>query len=203
MQDCDVLIAHMLLNNFLDKSYASNPYRVQVYLKQGGLSRRLDEGQKASIDLLRPERAARNNHHTREGGSLGGKRTNKDVDIVDDYSGEDGEEEGRVARQGNIPESSGAKRRRSSYHQRQTSSSWIPAAALEMDLDSDAGGNADGDSESEPEDMVWKGNLRGAPAVTHRTLTNKSSTRRKADVTSRPSGASEVVYDEVIDISSE
>ncbi len=42
IQDSDVLIANMLLNNFLDKSYSSNAYKVQVYVKPGTLSRRLE-----------------------------------------------------------------------------------------------------------------------------------------------------------------
>jgi hypothetical protein len=203
MQDCDVLIDHMLLNKYLDKLITANAYKVQVYVKPGALSRRLDEGQ-FYIQLPLPGRVARNNHRAREGGRAGGKRTNADVDVVEDYSGEDGEE-----RLENAPESSSAKRRRrSNYHQHHASSSWVPAAALEMDSDSDVEGNADGDSESEPGDLEWKGNLRGAPVVTHRTLRNKSSAQRKAVVASRPSGPSAVnalpIYDnEVIDISSE
>lgn len=204
MQDCDVLIDHMLLNKYLDKLITANAYKVQVYVKPGVLSRRLDEGQ-FYIQLLLPGRVVRNNHRAREGaGRAGGKRTNADVDVVGDFSGEDGEE-----RQENAPESSSAKRRRrSSYEQHHASSSRVPAAALEMDSDSDVEGNADGDSESESGDLGWKGNLRGAPAVAHRTLRNKSSAQRKAGVASRPSGASTVnallIYDnEVIDISSE
>jgi hypothetical protein len=210
IQDSDVLIANMLLNNFLDKSYSSNAYKVQVYVKPGTLSRRLDGGQKFFIHLLLPERVTRNNHRAREGGSAGGKRTNADIDIAEDHSGEDGEEEGRVGRLGKAPESSSAKRRRSSYHQNHTSSSWVPAAAPDMHFDSDVGANADEDGGSEPEseDMEWKGNLRGAPAVTHRTLRGKSSAQSKAGGAPRSSGASDAnalpVYgDEVIDISSE
>ena len=68
--------------------------------------------------------------------------------------------------------------------------------------------NAEADSEYESEDLEWKGNLRGAPAVAHRTLRDRSSAQGKAGVASRPSGASEMnvlpIYDdEVIDISSE
>jgi hypothetical protein len=203
MQDCDVLIDHMLLNKYLDKLITANAYKVQVYVKPGALSRRLDGGQ-FCIQLLLPGRVARNNHRAREGGRAGGKRTNADVDVVEGYSGEDGEE-----RLENAPESSSAKRRRrSSYDQHHASSSRVPAAALEMDSDSDVEGNADGDSEFESGDLGWKGNLRGAPAVAHRTLRNKSSAQSKAGVASRPSGASTVnalpIYDdEVIDISSE
>jgi hypothetical protein len=199
----------MLLKNFLDKSITSNSYRVQVYVKPGALSRRLEKDQ-FYIQLPLPGRVARNNR-VREGGRAAGKRTNADVDVVADYAGDDGEGD-RAERPENAPESSSAKRRRrssSSYHQHHASSSRVPAAAaLEMDFDSDVEGNADEDTISESEDMEWKGNLRGAPAVAHRTLRNKSSAQRKAGVGSRPSGASETnplpIYDnEVIDISSE
>jgi len=202
MQDSDILIDHMLLKKFLDKLITSNAYKVQVYVKPGALSRRLDEGQKLRIQLLRPGRAARNNHHAREGGGAGGKRTNVDVDVVGDYGGEDGDgEENSVERFKNTPESSSVKRRRrSSYDQQHASTSWVPAA-LEMDSDSDVEGNADENSEIGSEDLEWKSNLRGAPAVSHRTLKNKSSAQKKAGVASRPSLP---IYDnEVIDISSE
>ena len=84
----------------------------------------------------------------------------------------------------------------------------VPAAALEMDYGSDVEGNAGEDSDYESEDLEWKGNLRRAPAVTHRTLRNKSSAQRERGVASRPSVASEIneqpIYDnEVIDISCE
>ena len=216
MQDSDVLIAHMLLNKYLDKLITSNAYKEQVYMKPGALSRRLDESQKFCIQLLLPERVVRNNHRAREGGRASGKRRNADIDDVEDYSGEDGEED-RVERLGNSPESSSAakRRRRSSYNQHHASSSRVPAAvaaaaALEIDFDSGVEEDADEDSEYESEDLEWKGNLRGALAVAHRTLRNKSHGRaqRKAGVASRPSGASEmdelpIFDDEVIDISSE
>ncbi|KAF8488965.1 P-loop containing nucleoside triphosphate hydrolase protein [Russula emetica] len=198
--DSDILIDHMLLKKFLDKLITSNAYKEQVYVKPGALSRRLDQGEKLYIQLPRPKRVARDNHRAREGGRAGEKRTNADVDVVEDYGGEDGEED-----RGNAPESSSAKRRRrSSCDQHHASSSAVLAAALEMDLDSDVEGNADEDSEYDSEDMQWKGNLRGAPVVTHRTLRNKNlnSAQRKAGVASRPS-ALPTYDDEVIDISSE
>ena len=201
MQDSDIVIAHMLLKKFLDKLVTANAYKVQVYVKPGALSRRLEDGQ-FNIQLPLPGRVARNNHRAKEGGRAGGKRTNADVDVVEGHDGEDGEED-RVERLENAPESSSAKRRRrSSNHQHHASSSRVPAAALEMDFDLAVEGNADEDSEYGSEDMEWKGNLRGAPATTHRTLRNKSSGQRKtAGVASRPSLP---IYDnEVIDISSE
>jgi hypothetical protein len=112
MQDGDVLIAHMLLKKFLDKSITANAYKVQVYVKPGVLSRRLEKDQ-FYIQLPLPRRVARNNHHAREGGHAGGKRTNADVDVVEDYAGK-GEEEDRVMRLENAPGSSSAKRRRRS-----------------------------------------------------------------------------------------
>jgi hypothetical protein len=232
MQDSEVLIATMLLERFLDKSYTSNAYKVQVYIKPGTLSRRLDEGQKLFIHLLLPERVVRNNRQAREGGGPGGKRKaagghpiksishgtggtggdgseeeeeedeGADEDIVVDYGGEDEEGEGQ-------PESSSAAKRRrrsSNQHRHHQSSSWVPSAAA-LDFDSDVGGNqqealvADAESEWEVEDVEWKGNLRGAPAVTHRATlrSSGSSAQRKAAVVS---GAS-ALLDEVIDISSD
>ena len=235
-----MLIANMLLERFLDKSYTSNAYKVQVYIKPGTLSRRLDEGQKLSIHLLLPERVARNNRLTKEGGGPGGKRkaaggrpikrmsngtsatigdgsededADADADIVVDYSDEDGDEKGWIGREEG-PESSSAKRRRRSSNQHhQQSSSWIPSAELDVDLD--VGGNQQEevvpDSESERDGAEWKGNLRGAPAVTHRTLRNGprsgSSAQRNAVVVSRPSGSSGMDalldHSEIIDISSD
>ena len=199
----------MLVKKLLDKLITANAYKVQVYVKPGALSRRLDGGDKLLIQLPLPGRVARNNQRAGEGSRVaGGKRTNADVeDIVEDHGGEDGEKD-QVERPGNAPESSSAKRRRSSYHQHHASTSSVPVAALEMDFDSDVERNAGEDSEYESEDLGWKGNLRGAPVVTHRTLRNKSSAQGMAGVASRPSGASGVnalpTYDdEVIDISSE
>ena len=235
-----MLIANMLLERFLDKSYTSNAYKVQVYMKPGTLSRRLDDGQKFSIHLLLSERVVRSNRLAREVSGPGGKRkaaggrTNRrissgagatvgdgseededidaDSDIVVDYSDADADEEGRVGRD-NAPESSSAKRRRrsSGQHQHQ-SSSWVPSAAAASDADWDVGGNEQDevvpDSESERDGGEWKGNLRGAPAVTHRTLRSSGSTaQRKAAVVSRPSGFSGMNalldYSEIIDISSD
>lgn len=244
MQDTEMLIANMLLERFLDKSYTSNAYKVQVYIKPGTLSRRLDEGQKLSIHLLLSERAARNNRLVKEGGGPGGKRkaagkrpikrmsngasatvgdgseededADADADIVVDYSDEDGDEEGWIGRE-NAPESSSAKRRRRSSNQHQhQSSSWVPSAAA-LDVDFDVGGNQQEevvpDSESERDGIEWKGNLRGAPAVTHRTLRNGlrsgSSAQGNAAVVSRPSGSSGMGanafldHSEIIDISSD
>jgi hypothetical protein len=240
----------MLLERFLDKSYTSNAYKVQVYIKPGPLSRRLDESQKLVVDLLPPERVARNN--AREGGGPGGKRkaaggraikkisnctgatagdeseeeedANWDADIVVDHSRENWEEEEGRAGWENAPESSSAakRRRRSSGPHHQSTSSWVTsAAAVILDVDSDVGGNGSGnrqeasaaydaDSGSELEDVVeWEGNLRGAPAVTHRTLRSGlgsgSSAQRKAAVVSWPSGAPgrSMLQDEIMDISSE
>lgn len=237
-----MLIANMLLERFLDKSYTSNAYKVQVYMKPGTLSRRLDDGRKFSIHLLLSERVARSNRLAREGSGPGGKRKaaggrpnrrisggtgatagdgseedediDADFDIVVDYSDADADEEGRVGRD-NAPESSSAKRRRrsSGQHQRQ-SSSWVPsAAAAALDVDWDVGGNEQDevvpDSESERDGVEWKGNLRGAPAVTHRTLRSSGrSAQRKAAVVSRPSGSSGMKnalldHSEIIDISSD
>lgn len=207
MQDCDILIDHMLVKKFLDKVITANAYKVQVYVKPGALSRRIDEGDKFQIQL---PRMTRNNHRAREGSRADGKRKNADVeDVVEDYGAEGGEED-RIERLENAAESSSAKRRRrSSDHQPHASTSTVPAAALEMDFDDlDVDVNAEADSEYESEDLEWKGNLRGAPAVAHRTLRDRSSAQGKAGMASRPSGASEMnvlpIYDdEVIDISSE
>jgi hypothetical protein len=84
-----------------------------------------------------------------------------------------------------------------------------------LDVDLDVVGNQQEevvpDSESERDGAEWKGNLRGAPAVTHRTLRNGprsgSSAQRNAAVVSRPSGSSGMDalldHSEIIDISSD
>jgi hypothetical protein len=191
----------MLLEGYFEKTYASGQYRVQVYVQPGALARRLDEGQKLVIQLLTPVSRDR---QTKEGGkkrksgppprlsngstATRGSEEDEDSDIIF-LDGEDEED-------GVGPESapgSSSKRPRSSYR---------PSGVLTRLDDSDAwmGDNIAGDADSESEDAEWKGNLRGGPAVTHRTL--RSSPRRKA---SFPSGSGvNTIYDnEVIEILSE
>ena len=92
-----------------------------------------------------------------------------------------------------VPGSS-SKRPRSSYR---------PSMVPTLD-DSDVGmknGDTDAaDDDDESEDAEWKGNLRGGPAVTHRTL--RSSPRGKASFTSG-SGVNTIYDNEVIEILSE
>jgi hypothetical protein len=166
----------MLLKNYLEKSYTSSQYKVHVYVQPGVLARRLDEGQKLVIQFLLPERGSRD-RQTKEGGkkrkagprprlsngsaTTHGSEEDDDSDVID--------LDGEVAEDGFGQESApgpSSKRRRSGYR------SEVP---IRLD-DSDAGmadhATADNDSEYESEDSEWKGNLRGAPAITHRTLRN-------------------------------
>jgi hypothetical protein len=64
----------MFLERLIDKSYTSDVYKVQFYIKPCAISRRLDESQKLFIQLLLLERVARINRHAGEGGGPGGKR---------------------------------------------------------------------------------------------------------------------------------
>jgi len=192
----------MLLEGYLEKTYASGQYRVQVYVQPGALARRLDEGQKLVIQLLLPERVSRD-RQTKEGGkkrkagprprlsnesaATRGSEEDEDSDVI--YL--DGEDEEDGVGPESAPGSS-SKRPRSSYRL-----SMVPT----LD-DSDAGmrnDNINAADDDESEDAEWKGNLRGGPAVTHRTL---RSSPRKA---SFPSGSGvNTIYDnEVIEILSE
>jgi hypothetical protein len=180
----------MLLKNYLEKSYANGQYKVQVYVQPGVLARRLDEGQKLVIQFLLPGRGSRD-PQTKEGGKkrkAGPRPRLSNGSATTRGSGEDDDADviyldGEVAEDGFGQESapgSSSKRRRSGYR-----SSGVP---IRLD-DSDAGmadhaaDDDDSEFESESEDAEWKGNLRGAPAITHRTLRNSP---RKAPV---PSGS--------------
>jgi ATP-dependent DNA helicase Q1 len=191
-QDTEVLVAHMLLEGYLEKSYASSPYRVQVYIQPGALARRLDQGQKLVIHFLLPDRGSRARHKKDNGKKRkAGHRPriskdrvaahmseDEDPNVID-LSGEDWEED--------APESS-SKRRRSDYQ---------PSCAPTRSDDARMDDATNDDSESE--DAEWKGNLRGAPAVTHRTLRRSP---RKAPLPSG-SGVKTICDGEVIEILSE
>lgn len=197
MQDTDDLVAHMLLEGYLEKSYGSNPYKVQVYIQPSALAKRLDEGRKIVVNFLLPERASRD-RRTKEGGkkrkAVSRPRTSngsaaahvsedEDPDVAY-LSGEDGQE-GEDGRE-NAPGPS-SKRRRSGHQ---------PPPGPNRLSDVEMSDDADDDSESE-DAAEWKGNLRGAPAVTHRTLRQSP---RKASL---PSGSrlNMLCDDEVIEIS--
>lgn len=208
----------MLLERFLESFPVDGPYRVQLYVKPG-LSRRLDEGQKLVIHFLLPERVVRDRHmkaddrkRQRKGASRPSQRIShgssattqrledeEDDGDVADYSDEDGEDD--VIELENELELSPAKRRRSNHHQ-SSSSTLVPVSAGTYDVLDD--GDGGGDFEWE-DDAEWKGNLRGAPAVTHRTL--RKSPRKTKTKTSLPSpsisGMNALRDDEVIEISSE
>lgn len=189
----------MLIEGFLGETYTYNAYGSQVYLTPGRLSHRLDEGQKLVVHLLQRERAARDQHMTdgcrkrkagRPRSSRNGMRAHsseeEDADFGD-YSGEDGGEDEVEQENGlDLP----AKRRRSNPQ-----SSWIPTRGPLNDSREDD----DMDSDSDPEESVWKGNLRGAPASSHRTL--RSGVRGLSGATL--SGTDSVREMEVIEISSD
>lgn len=197
MQDTDLLIAHMLVKGYLDKVFKETLYKVQVYVKQGPLARRLDEGENFVIPFLAPVRASRNRSakgaasskkrkagpHPRISGGSTRVHTSEDEDEdedVIDISGEFGEEDD--AFQADEPGPS-SKRRRSGDR-----SSWVPTRVDDAMVDDDA----DDDSESEDE---WKGNLRGAPVVTHRTLRTSPRKASGSRVVDMPCD------DEIIEIS--
>lgn len=190
MQDTELLVAHMLVKGYFEKVFKDGLYKVQVYVKQGPLARRLDEGENLIIPFLVPDRASRN--RSTKGASSSGKRkacprprvsngsarpyTSEDEDAgVIDLSGEHGEEHDVFQEDDPGPSS---KRRRSDCR-----------------LD-DAMVDDDRDDKDESEDDEWKGNFRGAPAVTHRTL--RSSPRKASG-----SGVSLPCDNEVIEILSE
>ena len=191
----------MLLEDYLDKSYAQSQYRVQVYVQPGALARRLDEGQKLVIQLLLADRASRN-RQTREAGKKrkagrprlsnesatshrSEEEENPDVIYLDE------EEEEDAVGQESAPGPS-SKRHRSSYR-----SSGV-STRLD-DLDAGMHDDTADDDDYESEEAEWKGNLRGAPAATHRTL------RRSPRKAPFPSGSGvNTIYDnEVIEILSE
>jgi hypothetical protein len=200
VQDTEILIAYMLIEGFLGEVYTYNAYGSQVYLTPGRLSHRLDEGQKLVVHLLQRERAARDQHmaegcrkrkagrppHSNRGGVRAHSSDEGDADFGD-YSGEDGEEV-EVEQENGLDLS--AKRRRSNPQ-----SSWVPTRAP---LNRPTAGD-DVVSDSDPEESEWKGNLRGAPASSHRTM--RSSPRRLSGAT--VSGTESVREMEVIEISSD
>ena len=157
----------MLIEGFLNEMYKPNAYGTKVYLTPGRL---FGEGQKLVVHFLQPQ-CATGDHHTTEGsrkrkaGRLrrvinGGTATRRPEDEdanLGDYSENDGVEV-EAEQDSETALESPAKRRRSNYQP-----SCIPAPL------SDAGTAYDADSGSDPEDSEWKGNLRGAPAATHRT----------------------------------
>jgi len=173
----------MLLEDFLKKHPEPGEYKVQVYIEPGGLSVRLDEGQRLVVHFLLP---SRKRHVTGEGGrkrkarapprprvsnesvTARGSEEDEDTDamLMNYYSGDDE----RMGPPALASESPGrAKRRRSAIQ----SSSLVPAPlddAGEVEICDDA------DDDEESEDAEWTGNLRGAPAVTHRMV---RTSRRK------------------------
>jgi len=179
MQDTEILVAHMLVKGYLEKVFKDGPYKVLVYVKRGPLAKRLDEGENIIIPFLVPDRASRNrstkgaaSSRKRKAGphprmSNGSARTHTpededaDADVID-LSGEYGEEDD-VSQEDDPGPSS--KRPRSGYR-----SSRVPTGVDDAMVDDDT------DDDSEPEEDGWKGNLRGAPAVTHRPL--RSSPRK-------------------------
>ena len=194
-QDTDLLVAHMLVKGYLEKVFKDGLYRVQVYVMQGPLARRLDEDENVIIPFLVPGRASHNRSakgaasgRKRKAGpqsrmSIGSARTHtsedEDAEVID-ISGEYGEEDDAFQEDEPGPSS---KRRRSGDR-----SSWVPSRVDDAVVDDDT----DDYSESEDE---WKGNLRGAPVVTHRTLRSSPRKASGSEVVNMPCD------DEIIEIS--
>lgn len=188
MQDTEILISHMLVKGYLEKVFKDGPYKVQVYVKQGPLAKRLDEGETITIPFLVPDRASRNRStkgaassrkrkaapHPRVSNSSARTHMSEDEDEeVIDLSGEYGEDDD--ASQGDDPGPS-SKRPRSAYR-----SSRVPTGVDDAMVDDD-----DTDDDSEPEGDEWKGNLRGAPAATHRTLRSSPQKASGSGVVNMP-----------------
>lgn len=170
IQDTDILVAHMLVKGYLEKVFKDGPYKVQVYVKQGPLAKRLNEGENIVIPFLVSDRASRSRStkgaasRKRKAGprpriSNGSARSHasedEEADVID-LSGEYGDEDDASQEDDPGPSS---KRPRSGYR-----SSRVPTGVDGAMVDDDT------DDDSEAEEGEWKGNLRGAPAVTHRTL---------------------------------
>ncbi|KAI9444014.1 ATP-dependent DNA helicase, partial [Lactarius indigo] len=209
--DTEVLVAHLLLEGYLEKFTTENAYTVQVYVKPAP-SRRLGEGQKLVIQLQVSGHAAapsdyppeKRRGRKRKAAQRSGPRKSKDRVVYDsdindndndeeedddfgDCSGEDGEGDGAAG----PSESAGgspAKRRRSNHHGSDPLRSAAAAAVV-----------SDSDSE-------WACSLRATPASgTHRPLTR--SERRRARAQRQGKGPSEPIVlldddSEVIEISS-
>ncbi|KAI9462915.1 ATP-dependent DNA helicase [Lactarius psammicola] len=218
--DTEALVAHLLLEGYLEKFAVENAYTVQVYVKPTS-SRRLDEGQKFVVQLQLSKRPAPGDHSPGE--RSGRKRKaaqhsprkrqsraayNSDDNNNDDDDNEEAEEEDedfgdcsgedeegdRAAGPSESVGRSPPKRRRSNH-----GSSCVPAPPR-----SAASPVAVSDSDSE-----WTGNLRGAPLVaTHRPLTRSGRRRTVAQKQGQgtlgrwPSGAAAGLDNEVIEISS-
>ena len=230
----EVLVARLLLEGYLEKYTTENAYTVQVYLKPSP-KRNLDGGQKLVIQLPHSGRAARGDPSAPK--SRSGKRRKaapenprkrkstevynsdnyNDIDNDNyndngeeeedgdfgDCSGEDGEIEeidAAAAAAAGPSESAGgspAKRLRSN-----DGSSCVPTSPRSA---------AAAAAIARSNNSEWTGNLRGAPAATHRSLT-RSGSRRSVGRKSAGRGASKRGYmesatllpdNEVIDISTD
>ncbi|KAH9047166.1 ATP-dependent DNA helicase [Lactarius hengduanensis] len=208
--DTEVLVAHLLLEGYLEKFTMENAYTVQVYVKPAS-SRRLDDGRKLVIQFRVSGRAAAPTGCDHSPGKRSGRKRkaaqnssprkskvrqahDSDIEYDDDIdndeedgdfgdcSGEDGEGDGAAG----PSESAGgspAKRRRSNYHGSAPPRSATAAVTV-----------SDSDSE-------WT----GVPAPgTHRPLrrSGRRQARAQRQQGQRPSEAIVLLDDEVIEISS-
>ncbi|KAH9019603.1 P-loop containing nucleoside triphosphate hydrolase protein [Lactarius deliciosus] len=215
LSDTEVLVAHLLLEGYLEKFTMENAYTVQVYVKPA--SRGLNDGQKLVIQLRVSGRAVaaptgcdhspgKRSGRKRKAAQHSSPRKTKertahdsDIEYDDDIeeedddfgdcSGEDGEGDGAAGpseNAGNCMGGSPAKRRRSNYHgSAPPRSATAPVTVL--------------DSDSE-----WTGDLCTVPAPgTHRPP--RRSGRRRAGAQGQGQGPSEAIVlldDEIIEISS-
>ena len=227
----EVLVAHLLLGGYLEKFTTENAYTVQVYLKLSP-KRNLDGGQKLVIQLPHSGRAARgdpsalksrsgkrrkaapenprkrkspevynsDNYHDIDNDNDNDNGEEEEDGDFGDCSGEDGEIEEIDAAAAGPSESAGgspAKRLRSN-----DGSSCVPTSPRSA---------AAAAAIARSNNSEWTGNLRGAPAATHRSLT-RSGNRRSVGRKSAERGASKqgftesatlLLDNEVIDISTD
>ena len=197
----EVLVARLLLEGYLEKYTTENAYTVQVYLKPSP-ERNLDGGQKLVIQLPHSGRAARGDPSALK--SRSGKRRKaapenprkrkstevynsdnyNDIDNDNDNdngeeeeeedgdfgdcSGEDGEIEeieAAAAAAGPSESASGSPAKRLRSNDGSSCVPTSPRAAAAAAAIARSNGSE------------WTGNLRGAPAATHRSLTRSGSRR--------------------------
>ncbi|KAN0134227.1 ATP-dependent DNA helicase [Lactarius tabidus] len=213
--DTEVLIAHLLLEGYLEKFPVPGDYGVLVYVKPAR-SRSFGDDQKLVVQFQlvpndhspgkrrrRPRRAAdksprkssssnnNSNNNVSDEEVEGVEDEDEDEDFGDD-SGEDSEFEpaGPSENAGGSP----AKRRRSNYHAHHGSSRNGLPAVITIDIDES--------------DQEWTVSTPSAQSPTTRSLTR--SGRRRAETQKQkqgrgppPSGAAALLDDEIIEISTD
>lgn len=203
-QDTEVVVAHLLLEGYLQKFTTETAYTVQVYVKPAP-SRNIIEGQKLVVQLQlvpsdhtparkrgRPRKVAPS--PTKHKGDEEGDDDDDEYGDFGDCSGEDGEEEAGAAGPSEYcAGASPAKRRRSNHV-----STGVPAPPR----------NATAAVIVEDSDPEWIGDVPAALPVTPRRSGRRPKAAQKQGKWQggsrlRPSGAIALLDDEVIEISTD